>query len=159
MAWTFLRPNGFMQNFVTYMGDGIRRDGAFYSAVGDTKMSHVDVRDIAAVAVRALTEPGHEGKAYTLSGPEALSYDEMAAELSKALGRQVRHVKLSPAQLKAGMLAAGLPEEMADALLDLEAFYAAGRGGGITGDVKRVTGRDPRRFTETARDLAPALRA
>ena len=92
LAWTFLRPNSFMQNAVTFMAQTIRAEGAFYSASGQARISHVDVRDIAAVAVMALTAPGHEGKIHTLSGPEALTYDDMADELSKALGRDIRHI-------------------------------------------------------------------
>jgi uncharacterized protein YbjT (DUF2867 family) len=75
------------------------------------------VRDIAAVAVKALTEPNHEGKAYTLTGPEALTYDELASELSKVLGRSISHISLSPSDLKNGMLAEGMPEEIADRML------------------------------------------
>lgn len=157
IAWTFLRPNGFMQNVVTYMGETIRAEGAFYSAVGEARISHVDVRDIAAVAVKALTEPGHEGKAYTLSGPEALTYAEMAGELSKVLGRSVRHITLSPSDLKSGMLAAGTPEGMADWLLDLDRYYREEQASRITNDIKQVTGRDPRRFAQYARDCASSL--
>ena len=75
MACTFLRPNSFMQNVVTFMSETIRAEGAFYSASGEAKISHVDVRDIAAVAVHALTGGNHEGNAYTLTGPEALTYE------------------------------------------------------------------------------------
>jgi uncharacterized protein YbjT (DUF2867 family) len=159
IAWTLLRPNGFMQNVVTYMGETIKAEGAFYSAVGDAKMSHVDVRDIAGVAVKALTERGHEGKAYTLSGPEALTYAEMASELSQVLGRSVRHISLSPPELKSGLLAAGIPEEMAEWLLDLDRYYREGQASRITHDIRQVTGRDPRRFAQYARDCAASLRS
>ena len=72
MAWTFLRPNSFMQNVATYLSHTIKAGRAFYTASGDGKISHVDVRDIVAVAVQALTGTTHTGKAYTLTGPEAL---------------------------------------------------------------------------------------
>jgi uncharacterized protein YbjT (DUF2867 family) len=152
LAWTFLRPNSFMQNAVTFMGRTIRSESAFYSASGAARISHVDVRDIAAVAVKALTEPGHEGKVYTLSGPEAITYDEMAAELSFVLGRPIRHVSLSPSELKEGMLAEGMPEAIADRMLDLERYFREDHGSLITGDVKQVTGRSPRSFAQYARD-------
>ncbi|MGH7233019.1 MAG: SDR family oxidoreductase [Nitrospiraceae bacterium] len=159
IAWTFLRPNGFMQNIVTYMGGTIKSEGAFYSAIGEAQISHVDVRDIAAVAVKALTEPGHEGRAYTLSGPEALTYAEMARELSKVLGRSISHISLSPSDLKSGMLAAGIPEEDADWLLDLERYYRKEQASRITNDIKQVTGHDPRRFAQYARDCASLLQS
>ena len=147
-----------MQNVVSYMGETIRSEGAFYSASGDAKISHVDVRDIAAVAVKALTEAGHEGKVYSLSGPEALTYDDIATELSTVLGRRINHINLSPSDLKSGMLAAGSPEYYADMLLDLERFYREQRGNRITADIKQVTGREPRRFEQYARDCASLLK-
>ena len=159
LAWTFLRPNSFMQNVVTYTGETIKAEGAFYSASGKAKISHVDVRDIAAVAVKALTEPNHEGKAYTLSGPEALTYDELASELSKVLGRSISHISLSPSDLKNGMLAEGMPEELADRMLDLERYFREDQASRITDDINQVTGRDPRRFAQYARDCASLLQS
>jgi uncharacterized protein YbjT (DUF2867 family) len=114
LAWTFLRPNGFMQNVVTYMGDTIRSGGVFYSASGEAKISHVDVRDIAAVAVKALMETGHERKVYQLTGPQALTYDEIASELSSVLGRSIQHTNLTSEDIKGGMFTAGIPEWFAD---------------------------------------------
>ncbi len=157
LAWTFLRPSSFMQNVVTYMGETIKAEGTFYSASGEAKISHVDVRDIAAVALKALTEPNHEGKAYTVTGPEALTYDELASELSKVLGRSISHINLSPSDLKNGMLAEGMPEEIADRMLDLERYYREDQASRITNDIKQVTGRDPRRFVQYARDCSSLL--
>jgi uncharacterized protein YbjT (DUF2867 family) len=156
IAWTFLRPNSFMQNTVTFMAPTIKREGAFYSASSDARISHVDVRDIAAVAVNVLTEPRHQGKAYTLSGPEALTYDDMANELSQVLGRAISHINLPAADLRAGMLAEGMPEALADRMLDLERYFRENRAGLITDDVRQVTGREPRRFSEFARETAAA---
>jgi uncharacterized protein YbjT (DUF2867 family) len=157
IAWTFLRPNGFMQNVVTYMGDTIRSEGAFYTASGEAKISHVDVRDIAAVAVRALMEPEHERKVYELTGPQALTFDDIATELSNVLGRTISHINLSPEDMKGGMLAAGTPEWFADLLLDLERYYREQRASKITSDIKKVIGRDPIRFEQFARDHASSL--
>ncbi|MCH7666187.1 MAG: SDR family oxidoreductase [Acidobacteria bacterium] len=154
LAWTFLRPNSFMQNAVTFMGATIRAEAVFYSASGQAKISHVDVRDLAAVAVKVLTGPDHDGKAYTLSGPEALTYDELAHELSKALGRPISHINLSPSDLKSGMLAEGMPEAIADQMLDLERYFREGRASFITNDIKQVTGREPTGFPEYVRETA-----
>jgi uncharacterized protein YbjT (DUF2867 family) len=154
MAWTFLRPNSFMQNAVTFMAPTIRAEGAFYSASAEGRISHVDVRDIAAVAVAALTTAGHEGRIYTLTGPEALTYDEMAEELSKGAGRVIRHVSLTAADLKIAMLASGMPESIADRMLDLERYFREDRASAITDDVKRVTGREPKRFADYVRHTA-----
>ena len=154
LAWTFLRPNSFMQNAVTFMSKTIQAESAFYSASGDSKVSHVDVRDIAAVVAKALTEDGHEGRAYTLTGPEALSYDELATELSKVVGRPISHVSLSPSDLKAGMLGEGMPEVIADRMLDLERYFREGHASHVTDDVKKVTGQEARRFAQYLRDTA-----
>jgi uncharacterized protein YbjT (DUF2867 family) len=154
MAWTFLRPNSFMQNTVTFMAPTIKSEGVFYSASGEARISHVDVRDIAAVAVNSLTSPGHEGKVYTLSGPEALTYDEMADKLSKVLGRVIRHISLPPADLKAGMLAEGIPEGIADRMLDLERYFRENRASGITDDFRQLTGRPPKPFAQYVKETA-----
>lgn len=154
LEWTFLRPNSFMQNAVTYMSQTIKAQSAFYSAAEGARIGHVDVRDIAAVAVKALTEPGHEGKVYTLSGPEAFTYDDLAAKLSHVLGRKISHMNIPPADLKGAMLAEGIPEVFIDRLLDLERYYREGKAAIETSDIKQVTGRDPRTFADYARETA-----
>jgi uncharacterized protein YbjT (DUF2867 family) len=136
------------------MAPTIRAEGAFYSASGQARISQIDVRDIAAVAV-ALTTDDHDREIYTLSGPEALTYDEVADELSKVLGRVIRHVSLPAAYLRAGMLAEELPDAIADRMLDLERYFREGHADAITDDVKRVIGREPKRFTDYVRDTAP----
>lgn len=148
LAWTFLRPNSFMQNVVTFMSETIRSEDVFYSASGDAKISHVDVRDIAAVATQALTGRNHEGRAYTLTGSEALSYDEIAKVLSVELGRTIKHVSLSPSDLQKGMLAEGMPDQLTDRMLDLERYFRENRASYISDDIKLVTGADPRSFRD-----------
>lgn len=159
ITWTFLRPNSFMQNVVTFMSETIKAESAFYSASGEAKIAHVDVRDIAAVAVKALTESAHAGRAYTLTGAEALSYDELAQKLSAVLGRSISHISLPAEDLKHGMLAGGLPEAIADRMLDLERYYREGQANRITHDIQQVTGQEPRRFAQYARDCAPLLQS
>ncbi len=159
LGWTFLRPNSFMQNVVTFMGQTIKSEGVFYSASGEARISHVDVRDIAAVAVKSLTESGHEGKAYTLTGPEALTYDELARELTDVLGRSIRHLNLSPSDLKNGMLGEGMPGELADRMLDLERYFREGHASRLTNDITEVTGHRPRRFSQYVRDVESLLQS
>lgn len=157
IAWTFLRPNGFMDNMHNYMSGSIRGQGAFYSSTGDAKIAHVDVRDIAAVAAKALTEPGHEGKSYTLTGPEGLTYAEIAAKLSAASGRTINYVNVRDEDIKAGMTGGGTPEAYADAYVDLMRFYRTGVASQVSPDVKNVTGRDPIPFDQYAKDHAAAF--
>ena len=92
-----------------------------------------------------------------MSGPEALTYDYIANELSNVLGRTISHINLSTSDLKNGMLAAGTPEWYADLLLDLERHYREQRAGVITGDIREVIGRDPIKFEQYARDYASFL--
>jgi len=160
MAFTFLRPNGFMQNFVNYDGEAIRSQGAFYYPCHNAAVSHVDVRDIAAVAVAALTEPGakHAGKAYTLSGPEALTFTQVAEKLSAAVGKPIRYVDPPEAEYRKTLVGMGIPGPYADALIDLSRYYAAGKASAVTPAVREVTGRKGISFDEFARESAGALR-
>lgn len=157
LAWTFLRPNNFMQGFLTVDAPTIRAEGAIYAPAGAALVSHVDVRDIARVAALALTEPGHAGKAYALSGPRALSYAEAAAILSEALGRPVRYVAIDDADLRAALLTEGVPEPYADCLVDLYRYFRSGGAAGVSPAVRELTGREPTPFEQFARDYAAAF--
>jgi uncharacterized protein YbjT (DUF2867 family) len=159
VPYTFLRPNGFMQNIVNYNAPTINTQNAFYGSEGDGRVSQIDIRDVAAVAVKALTEDGHIGKAYTLTGPEALMNREIAQVLSDALGREVRYVNLPPAQLKEALLSAGVTEWNADALLDLQRLYREGKAATVTRDVEQILGRKPITFAQFSRDYRYAFEA
>jgi len=158
LSWTHLRPNGFMQNMINYKGDTVRGQSAIYAAVGDAAISHVDARDIGEAAARVLTEGGHDGQAYDLTGPEALTYGQVAEALTAALGRAIRYVPITVEQFKAGAVAAGVPEVYADALADLDRAYAEGIASRVADGVKRLTGRDPISFDAFARDYASSMR-
>lgn len=157
VPYTFLRPNGFMQNMVNYNAPSITTQSAFYGSEGDGRVSHIDIRDVAAVAVKALTEGGHGGKAYTLTGPEALTNKEIAQLLSDELGREIRFTNLPPAQLKEALLSAGVPEWNADALLDLQRLYREGKARTVTQDVEQILGRKPISFAHFFRDYRSAF--
>lgn len=159
VPYTFLRPNGFMQNLVNYNAPTINTQNAFYGSQGDGRVSQIDSRDVAAVAVKTLTEDGHAGKAYTLTGPEAVTNGEIAQILSDDLGREIRYVDLSPAQLKEALLSAGMPEWIADAFLDLQRLYREGKAATVTRDVEEVLGRKPVSFAQFSRDYRSAFEA
>ncbi len=158
VPYTFLRPNGFMQNFVNYNAATINTQNAFYGCVGEGKVSHVDIRDIGAVAVKTLTETGHEGKAYTLTGPAAFTNAEIAQILSDDLGREIRYIDLPREQFKQALLGAGLQEWDADALIDLQRLYHEGGASAVTSDVERLLGRKPTSFEQFSRDHREAFR-
>lgn len=159
LPYTFLRPNGFMQNLVNYNAGTIRSQNAFYGCQGNGAVSVVDIRDIAAVAVIVLAATGHEGKSYGLTGGEALTNEQVAEKISRVAGRKINYVDLPAAELKRGILSAGTSEWSADALLDLQRFYREGKASLVTDDFERLTGRKPIAFDRFARDYAFAFQS
>jgi uncharacterized protein YbjT (DUF2867 family) len=158
LPYTFLRPNGFMQNFVNYSAGSIRAQNVFYGCQGEGAVSMIDIRDIAAAAVIVLAATGHEGKSYSLTGGEALTNQQVAEKLSEVAGRKINYVDLPPAELKKGILASGASEWSADALVDLQRLYREGKVSAVSGDVERLTRRKPIPFDQFARDYAFAFR-
>lgn len=131
ISFTHLRPNGFMQNFLT-LAPSITTQGVFYQPADNAKISHVDVRDIVAVAVKSLTEDGHEGKVYTITGPQALTFDEIALQLTALIGKQVKYINVSPTDFQRTLLDFGQPEWLINALTELFEFYRSGQGSIVT---------------------------
>jgi uncharacterized protein YbjT (DUF2867 family) len=136
-----------MQNVVTYNAPSIRTQGAFYAALGDAKISHVDVRDVAAVAARILQSPReHNGKTYELNGPEAVSNTELARRISVAAGRTVTYVDIPETAQRQSMLELGMPEWQVSAILDLQQYYRQGGGNKVTDVLPDLLGRAPLRL-------------
>ena len=158
IPFTHLRPNAFMQNLLG-LAPTIVSQGEFYQPAADGKVSHIDVRDIAAVAAKALTGNGHQGKTYVITGPEALSYDEVAAKLSAAIGRPVKYVNVTPEDFKKSLLGWGIPEYMADGLNEFFAAIRAGYCAVVTNTVEEVAQRKPISFDNFVRDFADAFTA
>lgn len=158
LAWTFLRPNTFMQNFCNYMAGTIKTQGRIYQTAADARISFIDARDIAAAAVVVLTTAGHDHSAYELSGPTSLSYHQTARILSDVLERQIEYVALPDDVARTGMLDSGMPDFYADAMIDLGRAYRDGVGSPVTRDLERITGRSPIAFEQFARDHADRFR-
>jgi uncharacterized protein YbjT (DUF2867 family) len=159
LAYTILRPESFMQNMITYYAGSIRSDHAFYIAGGSAPLAFIDVRDIAAVIAKVLTTEGHPGATYTLTGSEALTYAQVAERISGAVGHAVAYVDITPEQSRQAMLGMGMPEWQIEALLQLQAFYTEGPGTIVTGDVRKVLGRDPILFDHFVNDFAESFGA
>ena len=157
MAWTFLRPNLFMQGLLQFAGL-IRDQGMFAAPIGDARVSVVDVRDNAAVAAAALTEEGHEGRTYTLTGPVALTHAEMAARLSAAAGREIRFIDATDDQLREAMKGVKMPDWQIEGLVEDYAHYARGEAAVICDGVEQATGAAPRGFDGFAHDYAGSFR-
>jgi uncharacterized protein YbjT (DUF2867 family) len=158
IPYTHVRGNSFSQNTL-YEAATIKAKDRFFDCVGDAPFAKVDTRDIGEVVAKVLTEDGHEGKIYELTGPEPLAYDEMAKRLSAALGRKIEYVNLATAERAAQLEAAGLPDWMAREFSDIygRGFYGEGGGATTTDTIEQLLGRPPRRYDDFARDYADAF--
>lgn len=154
MDYTFLRPNLYMQGLLGFR-QLIASQGKFFAAIGDARISAIDVRDLAAVAAEALTGTGHKNKIYDLTGPEALTHEEMAVRLSEGTSNPIRFFSIWPDEMRQALLAVGFPVWQADGLIEDYAHYARGEASVISPAVLEVTGRSARTFAEFARDYAP----
>ncbi|EAQ23824.1 NAD(P)H azoreductase [Roseovarius sp. EC-HK134] len=146
LDWTFVQPTYFMQNLL-WQADTIAKDGVYYDDLGGP-VAWIDARDIADVAAEALTGPGHEGKTYGLTGPEALTGEDIAAMLSEVTGRTITCAPLSVEDSKAAMIAAGMQEEVAAAMVELASIAPKGYLAGIETTVSDVLGRPARRLRD-----------
>src|SRR5690348_5079034 len=154
-----LRPNSFMQNIVAFYAPSIRAQGACYAAVDNQRMSYIDVRDVAAVAAKALRSREHDGKTYELNGPEALTCGEVAEKISRRAGVPARFVNIPIEAQRKAMLDQGMPEWQVTALLDLQAYYTGGKGGTVDGLLQKLLGRSPNSMDLFLQEFAAEFRA
>jgi uncharacterized protein YbjT (DUF2867 family) len=147
LAYTILRPPFFMQNLLAMVSNGTIR-----SAAEDGRVAMIDLRDVAAVAATALTEDGHEGKTHTITGPEAVTFDEVAMQLSTATGRAATHVRVAAEVLAGAMTEAGAPAWYARDMASLQSLFAAGLEAATTDVVTTVTGQKPRHLEAFVRE-------
>lgn len=156
LEWTISRPGWFAQNFSEgFFADAVRT-GELRLPAGDGGASFVDAEDIAAVVVAALTEDGHTGRTYELSGPRAVTLTEAAATISTAAGREIRYVPVSVAEYVADLVHQGLPAADAEAFADVVAPLREGRDAYVSDGVQRALGRAPRSFAQFATATAEA---
>jgi uncharacterized protein YbjT (DUF2867 family) len=143
-----VRPNLFMQNIPENTVPSIDAEGNFYANAGDARISMVDTRDVAAVVAEVLTTPGHEGQAYDVTGPEAVSYEDVATKLSATLTRDVTYIDAPDDAIRGALLGFGMPEWVVGALVDLYQDYRRsgtdGYAAQVTDAVQQLTGRPPR---------------
>lgn len=156
VTFTFLRPNLFMQGLLNFR-DSIRGKSAFFVPAGDARISAVDVRDLADVAVAALTTSAHNNKSYALTGPAALTFTDMAQQLSKAVGRTITFVDVPPEAMRQALSELGFPAWQADGLIEEFAMYRRGEASEVASGVDDALGRAPRTFADFARDNAVAF--
>ncbi|NUP06201.1 MAG: SDR family oxidoreductase [Polyangiaceae bacterium] len=156
VAYTFLRPTAFASNALQW-ASAIRTGESVDVATAKGKHAVIDPRDVAAVAADALTSNAHEGKAYTLTGPEAVDTHEQLRIIGRALGRDVhgRDVDLETLQRRARD--AGVPEAFVAAMVEGLAFVRDDKASETTDAVERILGRPPRSFAEWVRDNLSAF--
>ncbi len=152
--WTIVRATWFAQNFSEHFLVGGVLSGELAFPAGDAAEPFVDADDIADVVVAALTDNGHSGQVYELTGPRLLTFADAAQAISAAIGREVRYVPIAPAQYVDALIAEGLPEAEARGLTELFVTVLDGRNAHLTDGVRRALGREPRDFADYARDAA-----
>lgn len=158
VPFTILRANAFMQNYTRLITQSSER--TFYGAAGEGKASLVDARDIAAVAAVTLTEPGHQGQTYDVTGPQALANAEIASIVGRVTGRKIRYVNLSREEMAEGYDHAGLREAWADELVEADRLRQEGYLAAVSNAVAMITGASPITFAAFVRELSapPAKR-
>jgi uncharacterized protein YbjT (DUF2867 family) len=157
LSYTILQPNVFYQNMLR-MAVSIREHGRFCSAAGDACISMIDVRDVAEVAVKALTESDHANKVYVLTGPEVVSYFDVARLLSEATGNPIVYEALTESDAVKELIESGVSEPVARRIVGVHRSFSTGAFAEVTGDAYKLLQRTPRSFVEFARDNASLFR-
>ncbi len=152
IKYTLLRPNWFMQNFNNYMLKDIKENGGIYLPAGKAKTSLVDIRDIAAVAVEALTTENHLNKVYTLTGAKALDNYEIANILSNVIGRNIQYYSISDEDMHRALKFAGMTNENSEMFIDLYRSVRKGDTEYVSPDVVNILDREPIPFEQYAQD-------
>jgi uncharacterized protein YbjT (DUF2867 family) len=164
VPYTIIRPNFYMHNVTVGWPPTIDAAGNYYAPAGDAAISMTDARDVAAVAVAALTGSGHGGQIYDLTGPESLTHADACDKLGKRLGRTVRYVPVDDSVAQNAMLGAGMREWFVDALIELYREYRRSGPDGYAGQVHptvaKITGEEPRTLEQALdADIPAALSA
>jgi uncharacterized protein YbjT (DUF2867 family) len=159
IPYTFLRPNEFMQGFINYQGPTIKNNNAFYIPAADAKVSFVDARDIAAVAVKSLMDGDrHYNKTYMVTGPEALSYHQTAEILSNVTGKKIDYVNISDDEAREAMKGVGLNDWLINTISDLYGYFRKGYASQVSTAVEAVKGSKAITFGQFAKDYADTFR-
>jgi uncharacterized protein YbjT (DUF2867 family) len=156
VAWTIIRASWFNQNFSEGAFIDMVLNGAITLPAGTTPEPFVDADDIAEIAVAALTEPGHDGELYEVTGPRLMTLTDVAADLSRATGREIAFVDVPHAAFVDEIKQSGAPKDVAWMLDYLFATVLDGRNAHLTDGVQRALGRSPKDFADYARDAAAA---
>lgn len=156
LPYTILRPNSFYQNML-WSAASISTTGQFYLPLANAKQSIVDVRDLTEVAFQSLVTTEHQGKIYELTGPESLSYHDVAQQLSSLIGKAVTYVPISDEVALQGMVDSGMPEWTASALTELYGAFATGEYADTNDNIQMITGKPTITFAAWAEEHKSAF--
>jgi uncharacterized protein YbjT (DUF2867 family) len=151
LPFTHLRPPFFMQNLLRF-APTIRASGEFAGSLNQGKVAMIDVDDIAAVAATALSTDAHAGNAYVLTGPEAISYADVAERLARILGRTITYKDVPIEVMRERLLATGMPEWHVNVQVDFSTALSAGHASAVTNTVEAVTGKPARTLEQFLRE-------
>lgn len=158
LDWTFLRPGMFMSNSIEWWADSIKGQGSVFFPGGKKgKVAPMDPRDVAFVAALALTQPGHSGQSYTLTGSELFTIGEMVQVISQVLGKPIQYVDIPPIAAKLFMLKTGMDKTLVNALMEMLASLRRNEGAIVTDTFQRLTGQSPRTFEAWCREHIQAF--
>lgn len=152
LDYNIVRPNWFMQNFATFWVGSILEQGKILLPAGTAKTSFIDAKDISAVVAKLLTTDQFPKQAFDITGPEAIDHAEVAKHLSAATGNEITYEDIAPEVLKSGLLKAGLPADYVDFLILIFGYLKAGYSSAVTGEVRKIIGREPRAFETYAKE-------
>jgi uncharacterized protein YbjT (DUF2867 family) len=153
LDYNIIRPQWFMQNFNTFWVHGIKTAGEIRLPVGTGKAGFIDARDISAVAAKLLTDDRFNNQAFTLTGPALLDHNEVAAAISKEIGKPVTYTDIDPEELKKVLLSVGVPADYTELLLMLLSYLKAGYSAVVNDSVKTILGREPGDFKTYVKDF------
>ncbi|MCK5391063.1 MAG: SDR family oxidoreductase [Deltaproteobacteria bacterium] len=148
LRYTLIRPNLFMQNFVNFYGQQIRKKKEIRLPLKNAKCGYVDVRDTVRLINKVLTSNGSKNKIYTITGPESLSCLEITELFSEAMGKKINYVEIKPKEFKKKMIEAGVKERVAEAYSELYKLVRDGLYDQVTDDIYKLTDRQPHTFEE-----------
>jgi uncharacterized protein YbjT (DUF2867 family) len=157
MAFTHLRAGEFMPSYFRQV-PMILAQGALFLPMENQRIASIDIGDLAEIAALVLTNPGHEGKIYPLTGPQALTMTEVAKRLSAATGKTIKYINVPPEDVRKAQLAAGVPPYIADALAELFAERRKGKESQVWPIAQTLLGRRPTSFAEFAARNAAIFR-
>jgi uncharacterized protein YbjT (DUF2867 family) len=147
LDWTFLRPGMFMSNTIDWWAESIKgQDSVFFPGGKKGKVAPIDPRDVASVAALALTQPGHSGKAYELTGDQLFSISEMVQIIAQLLGKPIQYMDIPPIAAKLFMLKTGMDKALVNALMEMLASLRRNEGAIVTETFRELTGNPPQTF-------------